>query len=55
MQSRITVAGCERMAGVGGFMPEGTWFLAIYSCLRLSFHLEGAAVVVISLIGAMVF
>ena len=55
MPSRITVAVCEPMAGVGGFMSEGTWFLAIYSCLRLSFHLGGAAVVAISLIGTMVF
>ena len=43
MLSRITVAVCEPMAGVGGFMLEGTWFLAISGILVLAvvFILEG--------------
>ena len=42
MPSRITVAVCQPMAGVGGFMPEGTWFLAISGILvfALVFILE---------------
>ena len=42
MPSRITVAICERMAGIGGFMPEGMWFFAISAIfvLALVFILE---------------
>ena len=53
--SRITVAVCVPMAGVGGFarrngVPCDLWQF----CLRLIFHLGGAAVVVSSLIGTIV-
>ena len=53
--SRITVAVCVPMVGVGGFarrngVPCDLWQF----CLRLSFYLGGAAVVVSSLIGTIV-
>ena len=53
--SRIIVAVCVPMAGVGGFarrngVPCDLW--QVY--LRLIFHLGGAAVVVSSLIGTIV-
>lgn len=56
MLSRITVAVCVPMAGVGGFarrnwIPCDLWQF----CLRLSFHPGGAAVVISSLIGTTVY
>ena len=53
--SRITVVVCVPMSGVGGFarrngVPCDLWQF----CLRLSFDLGGAAVVVSSLIGTVV-
>ena len=53
--SRVTVAVCVPMAGVGGFARRnGVPFDLKQFCLRLSFHLGGAAVVVSSLIDTIV-
>ena len=53
--SRITVAVCVPMAGVGGFARRNGVTCDLWQfCFRLSFHLGGAAVVVSSLIGTIV-